>query len=69
MTMASEFSGGCRCGSARYRCSAEPTFTGHCHCRDCQYASGGARWIQVDGGSEFMAEFEPPVGRIYRPET
>ena len=40
--MASEFSGGCRCGQVRYRCSAEPMFTGHCHCRDCQYASGGA---------------------------
>ena len=40
--MPSEFSGGCRCGKVRYQCSAEPMFTGHCHCRDCQYASGGA---------------------------
>ena len=35
------FSGGCRCGQIRYECDAEPTFSAHCHCRDCQYASGG----------------------------
>ncbi len=40
--MASEFSGCCRCGQIRYTGSAEPMFTGHCHCRDCQYSSGGA---------------------------
>lgn len=40
--MANEFTGGCRCGQVRYTCTAEPMFTGHCHCRDCQYASGGA---------------------------
>lgn len=37
-----EFRGGCRCGKVRYVCSTEPIFAGHCHCRDCQYASGGA---------------------------
>ena len=40
--MANEFAGGCRCGQVRYTCTAEPMFSGHCHCRDCQYASGGA---------------------------
>lgn len=39
--MADNFEGGCRCGAVRYTCSAEPMFTAHCHCRDCQYASGG----------------------------
>jgi hypothetical protein len=24
------------------RATADAFFTGHCHCRDCQYASGGA---------------------------
>lgn len=32
--------GGCRCGKIRYQLEAEPIFSGHCHCRDCQYASG-----------------------------
>lgn len=40
--MADHFKGGCRCGAVRYECAAAPMFTGHCHCRDCQYASGGA---------------------------
>ena len=40
--MAEQFSGGCRCGAVRYDCAAAPMFTGNCHCRDCQYASGGA---------------------------
>ena len=35
------FEGGCRCGDVRYSCYSEPLFVGHCHCRDCQYASGG----------------------------
>lgn len=36
------FSGGCRCGNVRYECTAEPAMTVHCHCRDCQYATGSA---------------------------
>ena len=33
--------GGCACGAVRYESSADPVFTGTCHCRDCQRASGG----------------------------
>ncbi len=39
--MSTPFSGGCRCGAVRYTSKAAPMFAGHCHCRDCQYASGG----------------------------
>ena len=36
------FSGGCACGALRYECSAAPLAMLHCHCRDCQRASGTA---------------------------
>jgi hypothetical protein len=35
------FSGGCACGAIRYESTAEPVRMFHCHCRDCQRASGG----------------------------
>ena len=38
----SAFSGGCQCGTGRYECAVEAVFTGNCHCRDCQKATGGA---------------------------
>jgi hypothetical protein len=34
-------SGGCACGAIRYESAAEPVLMLHCHCRDCQRASGG----------------------------
>lgn len=35
-------SGGCACGAVRYDCAAAPVIVAHCHCRDCQRASGAA---------------------------
>ena len=36
-----EVEGGCYCGALRYRATGEPMFKGQCHCRECQYISGG----------------------------
>lgn len=34
--------GGCYCGNLRYAAEGDPLMKGQCHCRECQYISGGA---------------------------
>ena len=36
-----EVEGGCYCGALRYKAEGDSIFKGQCHCRECQYASGG----------------------------
>lgn len=36
-----ELTGGCYCGKLRYKAVGDPVFKGQCHCRECQYLTGG----------------------------
>jgi len=33
--------GGCYCGAVRFKSDGDALFQGQCHCRECQYISGG----------------------------
>jgi len=69
--------GGCYCGALRYRYTGEPAFRGQCHCRECQYISGGSpnmvMGVMADGFSytagtpaEFTrTDLETPVTREF----
>ena len=39
--MTSAKTGGCLCGAVRYEISGDTVADAMCHCRDCQYVSGG----------------------------
>ena len=39
--------GGCYCGAVRYEVSGDPMFNGQCHCRECQYITGGSPNVLV----------------------
>ncbi len=34
--------GGCYCGNVRYQSDGEPMMKAQCHCRECQYITGGS---------------------------
>ena len=36
-----QLEGRCDCGALRYEVSGDPVLKGQCHCRECQYVSGG----------------------------
>ncbi len=45
--MTQAFSGGCSCGAVRYECTAAPVNGVHCHCRECQKASGAGHMSMI----------------------
>ncbi len=48
--------GGCCCGAVRHEVEGEPMMKAQCHCRECQY---------ITGGSPNMFVLMPPGGFKY----
>ncbi len=51
---------GCYCGAVRYVAEGEPMLRAQCHCRECQY---------ISGGSPNMFMLMPPDGFSYSKGT
>jgi len=71
--------GGCYCGAIRYETDAEPQAAGQCHCRECQYITGGYpnavmafpldsfRYTKGEPASFTRSDLESPVTRYFCP--
>ena len=71
--------GGCYCGDVRYEAEGEPVLKGQCHCRECQYITGGSPNVVIampkagfkitKGSSKSFtrSELENPVTREFCP--
>ena len=69
--------GHCYCGAVAYEATGTPIFKGQCHCRECQYVSGGMpsvtigmpegefRYTKGDAKAFRRSDLENPVTREF----
>lgn len=57
--------GGCYCGRLHYVADGEPMMKGQCHCRECQYITGGFRYTQGTPKAFARSDLDRPVTREF----
>lgn len=69
--------GGCYCGALRYEAEGDPVLKAQCHCRECQYISGGGpnffmlmpndgfRYVEGQPQRFARSDIEAPVTREF----
>ncbi|WP_339950054.1 GFA family protein [uncultured Albimonas sp.] len=74
-----KLTGRCYCGETRYEIEGDPVLQAQCHCRECQYISGGApntfmmfpregfRYVQGAPKDFTRSDLETPVTRQFCP--
>jgi hypothetical protein len=74
-----KLTGGCYCGAVRYEAEGEPIARSQCHCRECQYITGGAenlvlimpaagfRYTKGEAKGFSRPDLETPVTREFCP--
>lgn len=72
--------GGCYCGQVRFACEGDPMMQAQCHCRECQYITGGApnlfmlmpaagfSWTKAEPKAFTRSDIEGAVTREFCPE-
>jgi len=63
-----EFSGRCYCGNVRYRATGEPVIRLQCHCRECQYLSGGSVNVTIGMPADGFAYTQGTTRHFTRPD-
>ena len=71
--------GGCYCGRVRYSAEGEPSLRAQCHCRECQYITGGGpnffmimpadgfRYVEGEVKTFARTDLQRPVTREFCP--